>query len=58
VNPNGVGVRGRHCAFSTEHRRCGYLDGGLDEATVLLACECGAAIDRRADEGDALDVNG
>jgi hypothetical protein len=28
--------------FSTEHRRCGPLDGGVDDATVWLACECGA----------------
>ena len=40
------------------NHRCGELDGGVDEATVWLACECGAGIARRADEGDALDVTG
>ena len=46
-------------AFLNEHRRCGELDGGVDEATLWLACECGAAIaPRHADEGEALDVTG
>ena len=40
------------------NHRCGELDGGVDEATVWPACECGAGIARRADEGDALDVTG
>ena len=40
------------------NHRCGELDGGVDEATVWLACECGAGIARRADEGNALDVTG
>ena len=44
--------------FLTEHRRGGDLDGGVDDATIWLACECGAGIARRADEGDALDVTG
>ena len=44
-------------AFFTEHRR-GELDAGVDEPVVWLACECGAGIAHRADEGDALDVNG
>jgi hypothetical protein len=26
-------------AFYTEHRQCGELDGGVDDATVWLACE-------------------
>jgi hypothetical protein len=41
-----------------QHRRCGDLDGGVEAVTVWLACECGAAIARRADERDALDVSG
>jgi hypothetical protein len=39
-------------AFYLDHRRCGELDGGVDDATVWLACECGAGMTRRADEGD------
>ena len=45
-------------AFLNDHRRCGELDGGGDEGTIWLACDCGAGIARRADERDALDVNG
>jgi hypothetical protein len=44
--------------FLNEHRRCGELDGGVDGGTIWLACECGARIARRADEGGTLDVNG
>src|SRR6266508_3987539 len=39
-------------AFSTEHRRCGDLDAGVDEPVVWIGRECGARIARRADEGD------
>jgi len=45
-------------AFYTQHRRCGELDAGLDGPVIWFNCECGARIARRADEGDALDVNG
>jgi hypothetical protein len=45
-------------AFLTDHRRCGELDGGVDGPTIWLACDCGAGIARRSDEGDALDVSG
>jgi hypothetical protein len=31
-------------ALLQEHRRCGELDGGGDEAHVWMACECGATI--------------
>jgi hypothetical protein len=31
-------------AFVGEHRRCGDLDGGLDNGVVWLACSCGAQI--------------
>jgi hypothetical protein len=41
-----------------DHRQCGELDGGGDDVMVWLACDCGAGMGRRADEGDALDVNG
>jgi hypothetical protein len=39
-------------AFSTEHRCCGDLDGGVDGDIVLMACDCGASIARRVDEDD------
>jgi hypothetical protein len=29
-------------AFSTEHIRCGDLDGGVDGDIVWFACDCGA----------------
>ena len=29
-------------AFYTEHRRCGDLDGDVDEVMVWLASDCGA----------------
>ena len=45
-------------AFSTEHCRCGELDGGVDDLMVSLAYDCGALIARRADERYALDVTG
>jgi hypothetical protein len=31
-------------AFLQEHRRCGELDGGVDDERVWLACDCGAGI--------------
>ena len=31
-------------AFSTEHRRCGDLDGGVDEEIVWITCTCGASM--------------
>jgi hypothetical protein len=45
-------------AFYTEHRRCGELDAGVEGPIVWFDCECGARIARRADDGDALDLNG
>jgi hypothetical protein len=45
-------------AFSLEHRRCGDLDSGVDWPVVWIACECGASLARRADEGDALAFDG
>ena len=37
-------------AFYVDHRRCGDLDAGVDGVVIWFA--------RRADEGEALDVNG
>jgi hypothetical protein len=34
-------------AFLSGHRRYGELDGGVDDGTVWLPCDCGAAIARR-----------
>jgi hypothetical protein len=31
-------------AFVQEHRRCGDLDGGVDDERVWLACDCGGGI--------------
>jgi hypothetical protein len=45
-------------AFFTEHGRCGDLDAGVDGPVVWIACECGASMARRVDEGDALAVDG
>lgn len=36
-------------AFFQEHRRCGVLDGGVDEGRVRMACDCGALLARRID---------
>jgi hypothetical protein len=36
-------------AFYTEHRRCGDLDGGVEEPVVWFDCECGAMIGRLVD---------
>jgi hypothetical protein len=37
-------------AFCQEHRRCGYLDGGVEGDRFWMTCTCGAAINRNADE--------
>jgi hypothetical protein len=31
-------------AFVAEHRRCGVLDGGVDNGYVWLTCSCGGLI--------------
>jgi hypothetical protein len=36
-------------AFLQEHRRCGELDGEVDDDRVWMTCTCGAAISRRID---------
>ena len=41
-------------AFYLDHRRCGELDAGVDGPVVWIACECGAAMARKADE-DAVE---
>jgi hypothetical protein len=38
--------------------RWGDLDGGGDGPVVWFACECGARIARRVDDGDVLDLKG
>jgi hypothetical protein len=45
-------------AFYSEHRRCGELEAGVDGVVIWFDGECGARIARRADDGDALDLNG
>ncbi len=37
------GVLGAFVAFD-DHKRCGDLDGGLDNSYVWLECSCGAQI--------------
>ena len=39
-------------AFSTEHRLCGDLDGGVDGEMVWMTCTCGARMVRRVDVDD------
>ena len=36
------GFLGAFVAFVDEHKRCGDLDGGVDNGYVWLACSCGA----------------
>lgn len=31
-------------AFFEEHRRCGELDGGVEDGRVRMTCNCGAAL--------------
>ena len=31
-------------AFVQERRRCGHMDGGVEEGQVWSTCECGAEI--------------
>ena len=37
-------------AFYLDHRRCGELDGGVEEIKPSEWCTCGAVMTRRADE--------
>jgi hypothetical protein len=45
-------------AFFTDHRLCSELDAGVDGSIVWIACDCGARLARRVDEGDALAFDG
>ena len=38
------GVLGAFVAFVDDHKRCGDLEGGLDNGYVWLECSCGAKI--------------
>jgi hypothetical protein len=44
-------------SFYLDPRLCGDLDAGVDGAVVWIACECGASMARRVDEGDARASN-
>ena len=33
-------------AFLQEHRRCGEMDGGVEDGRVWMTCECGAEMSR------------
>jgi len=39
------------CAFFGKRQYCGDLDGGVEGDRVWMACTCGAAITRNADDG-------
>ena len=52
-----VGLLAELDAFFTEHQRCGELDAGVEGLIVWIACECGADMARRVDEGDVLAPN-
>jgi hypothetical protein len=44
------GVLGAFVAFVDDHKRCGDLEGGLDNGLVWLECSCGAHIVHPAKE--------
>jgi hypothetical protein len=33
-------------AFLHEHRRCGQMDGGLEDERLWMTCSCGAGLSR------------
>jgi hypothetical protein len=37
--------------FVREHRRCGDLDGGVDDGVAWMSCDCGARIVRSTTDG-------
>jgi hypothetical protein len=37
-------------AFVQEHKRCGELDGGVEDGAVWMRCECGASLVRSTAE--------
>jgi hypothetical protein len=38
-------------AFFEEHRRCGDLDGAVEDGRLWMTCECGARIAKALKEG-------
>jgi hypothetical protein len=38
-------------AFFEEHRRCGELDGGVEDGRPWMVCECGARFAKVLKEG-------
>jgi hypothetical protein len=45
-------------AFFTDHHHCGDLGAGVDGPIVWIACDCGARMARRVEEGNTLALNG
>jgi hypothetical protein len=41
-------------AFFTEHQPCGDLNAGVEGPVVWIACDCGASMARRVDEGGVV----
>lgn len=41
-------------AFFLEHRRCGELDGGVEDGRVWMTCEWGASLPRSLTRSDTL----
>jgi hypothetical protein len=39
-------------AYVDEHRRCGELDGGVEDGWLRMECDCGARIAKALKEGD------
>lgn len=40
-------------AFVQEHKRCGWLDSGVDGDVVGIACECGGELARSVESSGA-----
>jgi hypothetical protein len=47
-----MGLAADVLAFFEEHRRCGDLDGGVEDERVWMTCECGASLVRPASGED------
>jgi len=45
-------------AFVQEHRRCGELDGGVEDERVWMACDCGAGVGHPITPAEPLDGTG
>jgi hypothetical protein len=39
-------------AFVQEHRRCGWLDGGVEGGWLWMTCDCGAGLARQVDSDE------